>query len=218
MLEFLYFPLLNKDSINKLEKIENSDIVKETGSNNRGTIFVSMHYSNWELLAFSFPVFFNHKANIITKIQASKGLNEKINLYRELSGNEMTEIGFSLKKIFEKLKKNEIIGILADQSAHPDYSAYIEFFGNKVSAFSGPAKFSLKQRADLVSGYIFRNKDYTYTLKFEKINFDDLNEYNEGNVIELTQRIQSVFEKIIRADPGQWLWFHKRFKHMKSNV
>ena len=218
MLEFLYFPLLNRDSINKLERIENSDIVKETGSNNRGTIFVSMHYSNWELLAFSFPIFFNHKANIITKIQASKGLNEKINMYRELSGNEMTEIGFSLKKIFEKLKKNEIIGILADQSAHPDYSAYIEFFGNKVSAFSGPAKFALKQRADLVSGYISRNKDYTYTLKFEKIDFDDLTEYNEENVIKLTQRIQSVFEKIIRADPGQWLWFHKRFKHMKSNV
>ena len=217
MLEFLYFPLLNKDNINKLVRIGNSGIVKETGSKNKGTVFVSMHYSNWELLAFCFPFFFNHKANIITKIQASKGLNEKINLYRKLSGNELTGTGFSLKKIFEKLKNNQIIGILADQSAHPDYSSYVEFFGKKVSAFSGPAKFALKQRADLVSGYISRNKDYTYTLKFERINFDDLKEYNEENVIVLTQRIQSLFEKIIRSDPGQWLWFHKRFKHMKIN-
>lgn len=217
MLEFLYLPKFNKDIINKLERTEDNGFVKEIGSTNRGTIFVSMHYSNWELLAFSFPFLFNKKANIITKIQASKGLNEKINLYRKLSGNELTGTGFSLKKIFEKLKKNQIIGILADQSAHPDYSSYVEFFGKKVSAFSGPAKFALKQRADLVSGYISRNKDYTYILRFERINFDDLKEYNEENVKLLTQRIQSIFEKIIRSDPGQWLWFHKRFKHMKIN-
>jgi len=217
MLEFLYLPKMNNDTINNIIDVVNPDIVKDACSKNKGTIYVSMHYSNWELLAFAFPVLFNTKANILTKIQASKGLNEIINSYRELSGNEMTEIGFSLKKIFEKLKKNEIIGILTDQSAHPDYSAYIRFFGKNVPAFSGPAKFVLRQKAELISGCLSRNKDYTYTLKFDNIEYDDLKEYNNDNIVELTQRIQTKVEKIIREDPAQWLWFHKRFKHMKND-
>jgi len=216
MLEFFYLPKLDKSKVNDMIDSINDQLITEAGLKNKGTIYVSMHYSNWELLAFAFPLLFGQKVNVITKIQASKGLNNIINEYRELSGNEMIETGHSLKKIFEKLKKNEIVGILADQSAHPDYSVYVDFFGKSVAAFSGPAKFALKQNASLMSGYISRNINYGYTCRFEKINYDDLREYNEENVKILTQRIQSVFEKIIKESPAQWLWFHKRFKHMKN--
>ena len=194
----------------------NDHLSREDSERRKGTIYVSMHYSNWELMAVAFPLLFGQKLNVITKKQASKGLNNIINAYRELSGNEMIEAGLSLKKIFEKLKKNEFVGILADQSAHSDYSVYVNFFGKNVAAFSGPAKFALKQKAELISGYISRKNNYVYSYNFEKINYDDLKDYNEENVKILTQRIQSVFEKIIRESPAQWLWFHKRFKHMKN--
>ncbi|MBK8554007.1 MAG: lysophospholipid acyltransferase family protein [Ignavibacteria bacterium] len=179
-------------------------------------IFVSGHISNWELMAYSFPEIFEGKVNLITKIQASKGLNKIINEYRSLSGNEMIEIGFSLKKVFEKLKKNEFIGFLVDQSAHPDYSAYIDFFGHKTTSFSGPAKIFLKQRPEMLLGYFIRKEDYSYVLKFEKIYYEDIADNNDENIKLLTQRMQNGIESIIRNNPGQWLWFHKRFKHMKN--
>ncbi len=167
-------------------------------------------------MAFCFPYLYGQKLNLITKIQASKGLNEEINKYRSLSGNEMIEIGFSLKKIFEKLKSGEYIGFLVDQSAHPDYSSYIDFFGHKTAAFSGPAKIYLKQRPELVLGYLIRKPDYSYVLTFENVNSSDLTEYAEENITELTQRIQNGIETAVRRNPGQWLWLHKRFKHMKD--
>ena len=216
MFEFFYLPELNKNIITKLVKVINYNLIEEAKQKGKGAVLVGGHFSNWELMAFSFSEVTDNKLNVITKIQASKGLNEKINEYRELRGNEMIEIGFSLKKIFEKLRKNELIGFLIDQSAHPDYSSYINLFGRKVASFSGPAKIALRQRPELILGFILRDTSNNYKLEFKKIFYDDLKENSDENVVELTQRIQSEFETVIRNNPGQWLWFHKRFKHMKS--
>jgi len=64
--------------------------------------------------------------------------------------------------------------------------------------------------------YGIRNNLYKYDIFFQKIVYDDINEYSDSNVKLLTQRIQSEFEKVILKNPGQWLWLHKRFKHSKN--
>lgn len=116
------------------------------------------------------------------------------------------------------LDGNQTICFLIDQSANPDYSVYINFFGQKVATFSGPAKIALGKRPGLILAYGVRDDDYSYEIFFENINYDDLQEYNEENVVRLTQRIQSKLEEVIRKDPGQWLWLHKRFKHIKQTA
>lgn len=216
MFEFFYFPSLNKTLVESFINFTDLNVVKENRKNNEGLLFLSGHYSNWEIAAFCYPEISGENLNIIAKKQASKRLNEKINEYRELSGNEIIQIGFSLKKIFEKLRNNEAVCFLTDQSAHPDYSVYINFFGKKVPSFSGPAKIALKMRPVLIFGYSTRNKDYSYDISFNKINYEDLQEYSDDNIRLLTQRISDSMEKVVRENPGQWLWFHKRFKHMKS--
>ncbi len=215
-MEFLYFPKMKKELINKFVRYDNQNLLQEAKLKNKGTFILSGHFSNWELSAFAYPAIYGESMNIIAKIQASKRLNKKINVYRSLSGNKIIEIGLSLKKIFEKVNKNETVCFLVDQSAHPDYSSYINFFGKRVPSFSGPAKIGLRQRPEIILAYGVRNKDYSYTFSFEKIEYTDLIENTNENVIVLTQRIQFRMEEIIRANPGQWVWFHKRFKHMRS--
>jgi KDO2-lipid IV(A) lauroyltransferase len=36
-------------------------------------------------------------------------------------------------------------------------------------------------------------------------------------VERLTARIQKRIEEAIREHPEQWLWFHKRFKHIRRD-
>jgi len=177
--------------------------------------FLSAHLSNWELTAFSYSVKFGESLKIIAKRQASRKLNERINDYRELSGNEIIQIGYGLRGIYEKLNSNDIVCFLIDQSANPDYSVYVKFFGINSATFSGPAKIALKKRPGLVLAYGTRNEDYSYDINFTEIFYDDLIELNEENILILTQRIQSKLEEVIRKNPGQWLWLHKRFKHIK---
>ncbi len=214
--EFLYFPKLSKKTFPSLVTFTNHNQVAESIRQGKGTFILSGHISNWELMAFAYPVIHNESLKLITKIQANKKLNKRLNEFRQISGNEIIEIGYSLRKVFAELNRNSIICFLVDQSANPDYSVYVKFFGQRAATFSGPAKIALKQRPGLILAYGIRNANYTYNINFEKIEYDDLTDYNDENIIELTQRIQSRFEEIIKAYPDQWLWFHKRFKHVKN--
>mgnify|MGYP001157910888 CR=1 FL=1 len=167
-------------------------------------------------MAYTFGRKFSTSLKIIAKKQASRKLNDKINDYRESGGNEIIQIGYSLRSVYEKLKLKNIFCFLTDQSANPDYSVYVNFFGQNVATFSGPARIALKKRPVLIAGYGVRQSDLSYKMYFENIKYDDLTDYNDENVTELTQRIQSKLESIIRHNPGQWLWLHKRFKHIKN--
>jgi len=216
MAEFLYLPKMNKEVISGLVKFNDHYLVEKYLSESKGVLILSGHISNWELMAFAYPRTFNKSLKLIAKVQASKRLNEKINEYREMSGNEIIQIGYSLRAVYEKLNMNDIFCFLIDQSANPDYSVYVNFFGQRVATFAGPAKIALKKRPGLILAYGVRNSDYTYDINFEKIEFNELTEYNDDNVTELTQRIQTGVENVIRKHPGQWLWLHKRFKHKRN--
>lgn len=215
-MEFLYFPRLDEKKINSFVHFNNHEIVEESIAGGKGTFFLSGHLSNWEMTAFAYAIKYRHSLNIIAKIQASRELNAKINEYRELSGNKIIEIGLSLKDVFKKLGENRIVCFLVDQSAVPDYSAYIDFFGKEVPAFSGPAKIALRYRPGLIVAYGIRDENYKYNIYFEKIDYEKIDGSGDEEVKRLTQIFQSRFEEVIRKYPGQWLWFHKRFKHARN--
>jgi Kdo2-lipid IVA lauroyltransferase/acyltransferase len=104
-----------------------------------------------------------------------------------------------------------------DQSAPPDYSVYANFFGKKVSTFAGPAKIALKNNTELIFGSPYRNKNFNYIIKLDKITYDDLKGgATDENVTILTTRINAKLENAIRECPEQWLWVHRRFKHIQE--
>jgi len=178
---------------------------------------LSAHLANWELLAYLYPKLFNGRLNVIVKTQSNSLVNRKVNELRENSGNQMIEIGSTLRKVFELIKKNEIICFLMDQSANPDYSIYAEFFGKKTTTFAGPFKIALKTGTELLFAYMYRNENYKYFFTTERIDISDI---KGGDTVEniqlLTERFNKRLENIIREHPEQWLWFHRRFKHIKE--
>lgn len=208
---------MDKAGLGELIRYENPEMADKAVSEGRSTFFLSGHFANWELTAFSYSRLYGRSLKIIAKEQASKMLNRKINKYRELGGNEIIQTGFSLRAVYEKIKLNDIICFLVDQSANPDYSVYVKFFGKITATFSGPARIALKKRPVLLTAHSVRQKDYSYILKFDKIEYDDIEDFSEENIKLLTQRIQNKFEEIITANPGMWLWLHRRFKHMKES-
>lgn len=217
LFEILYFPKLGKDTIETFVSFQNYDLIFQALKRGKGIFFLSGHISNWELEAFTYAKVFRTRLNIVAKSQSNKLVNRKINQYRELSGNEIIEIGGSLRSIYTLIKRNELVCFLMDQSAPPDYSVYANFFGKKVSTFAGPAKIALKNNTELIFGYPYRNKNFNYIIKLDKITYDDLKGgATDENVTILTTRINAKLENAIRECPEQWLWVHRRFKHIQE--
>jgi len=113
---------MSKELIEKFVSIEQHELVFSALKKGRGIFFISGHISNWEISAFAYAKIFRTKLNVIAKPQSNRFVNEKLTEYRELCGNEIIEIGVSLRTIFKKILQNEIVAFLMDQSAHPDYS------------------------------------------------------------------------------------------------
>jgi Kdo2-lipid IVA lauroyltransferase/acyltransferase len=217
LLEILYLPKMHKELLDTFISYERSQLIVQALEKGHGVFFISGHIANWEITAFSYAKIFRGKLNILAKTQSNKYVDERLNYYREISGNEIIPVGAPIRNVFKKILRNEIVCFLVDQSAHPLYSVYADFFGHKVATFSGPAKMALKFKTELIFASARRLPNYTYFISVDTIEYDDLKEYNDENIAILTGRINKKLENVIRENPSQWLWFHRRFKHIKDD-
>lgn len=214
--EILYMSFLDEKDIIRLVDIGDLSLIMESIKKGKGLVIASGHYSNWEYFGAYISNQIPVRASCIAKTQTNLYVNKKINSIRKRFKYEAIEIGVNLREIFKRLQNNEVLMMLIDQSAHPDYSSYVDFFNVKVSSFSGAAKFALKFNTELIFAYFKRGNNLKYNFKSFKVDYSDLKGYSKENIEILTQRLQKCLEDCIREEPYQWLWFHRRFKNIKS--
>jgi KDO2-lipid IV(A) lauroyltransferase len=217
LFEFVYFPRLNSAAINELVQIGNSELVERVFARGQGIILLTAHFGNWELLAQSVPARTGIPVRVIVKQQANERVNKRINEWRTMLGNIAVPMEVSVRELLKALREKKAVGMVGDQSAAVQSDA-VPFFGREVPTFEGPAMFSLKTRAPLLVGFAVRQPNGSYEAEFHEVPSNDLTTYTPENVLELTKRHVAITEAVIRAHPDQWLWMHKRWKHVPSRV
>src|SRR5260370_5569593 len=110
------------------------------------------------------------------------------------------------------LKEAGTVGILADQNTMPEEAVFVDLFGKPASTTTGIARVALHTGAAVVPGYaIWDEPSQRYRLRFEPpvelIRTGD----TERDVLENTQKVTKVIERIVRKDPEQWVWGHGRW-------
>lgn len=209
--ELFYLPKIDKIAADKIIKVNNAELFEEGLNKNKGLILMSAHFSNWELFAYAFPYFAHYNLNIVAKEQASSGVNEYVMNLRKSSGNSIISLGLGIKEAFTKIKEGEIVSFLIDQAAHSQYAEYVKLFGIEVPAFPGAVKIALRTGCELIFAYGIR-KNFNYEIFVERISTIVYDGKKDSDVNALVQLVNKKLEEIIRKYPGQWLWFHKRFK------
>jgi KDO2-lipid IV(A) lauroyltransferase len=214
LFEFLRLKKITGKQLERIITYDDNKFVSKTYNQNKGTILLSGHIGNWELLAARIGVSLFHPLKVIIKTQHNEKVNREINRIRTKFGNEVIPMEQAIKVAMSTLKEQKFLALLSDQSA-PKESVYVNFFGRNVATFKGPASFCLKTRAHLFMLFCIRQKNRTYKVLCEEIMYDDLQEYSEENVQILTQRHTATLENIIRQHPEQWLWMHRRWKNVQ---
>ena len=212
--EFFYMPNLDLNELREFVRIENPGFVKELLTSGNGVIIISAHFGNWELMAWGASRVFGVPFNVIVKEQANKLIDKRINRIRESKGNRMIDMNMGIRDTLWLLRNNNVIAMLADQSAPQNRSVKVDFFIKDVPVFEGVARFALKTGARVMFGIPTRNKDYSYTVNVKEIDTGKYKEYNEENVRKLTQEHVNLLVEYITNYPDHWLWFHRRFKHV----
>jgi KDO2-lipid IV(A) lauroyltransferase len=210
--ELLWFPNLTDGIIRSLVRIRNPELMLTAHKQGRGMVMLAGHFGNWELIALAVAHLTEIPLAVIVQTQNNEMVDAVINKHRCLFGNRVVPKGLAIREIIRTLQGGGVVAIAPDQSG-PMEGPFVEFFGRLVSAHQGPAVFALRSGAPMIMGFMLRQSDGTYEVVLENIPIEDIPEYNEQHMVELTRRYTALLERYIRRFPDHWLWLHRRWKH-----
>lgn len=215
--ELLWQKRFSEEGIKKRVSIDNFELFKKLQAKNKGIIFLTAHFGSWEFATQALKIYSKTPTYAVAKQQKNYLIDRAITKWREMFGVQVISHGIVIRKLIQALHKGSIITLIADQAA-PKESVSVKFFGREVPTYEGPAVFALKTGAPLVFGCTVRQADGNYIMHLTEIPTDDLHGVTKANILELTKRHIKITENIIRQYPEQWMWMHKRWKHVKDRA
>ncbi len=203
---FSRFPTRHAGNIGEWIEYEGFEHYREAKAGGKGVLFATGHLGNWELSAFAHALM-TEPMNVVVRPLDNPVLDALIKRYRTGSGNRILDKQDFLRGILKALAANEPVGILIDQNTLPENGAFVDFFGMPACTGTAFAKLAHKTGAAVIPGYaLWDRKRAKYVLHFDPVFA------MSGNVVEDTARLAKHFEGVIRRDPAQWLWLHRRWK------
>jgi len=178
----------------------------------RPMIMLSGHYGNWEMAGYVFGLF-GFPTYSVARTLDNAHLERYLLSFRERTGQKMIPKSGGYDQIVEVLETNKPLSMLADQDAG-QRGLFVDFFGRPASTHKAIALLAIEHNAPVVVGVARRTgPGFRYELRCAEI--IEPGEFTGGpdDARLLTQRYTSVLEDLIRQDPSQYLWLHRRWKH-----
>jgi KDO2-lipid IV(A) lauroyltransferase len=212
LIEVLKFRQINASNIDQFVTLEGEENLKKAFSKQKGIVFVTAHFGNWELMGITLSIK-GYRTNVIAAPLYDSRLDRIMNQFRLIHGVETITRGGEkgARKILSALKKNQILGLLIDQDIDAE-GVFVDFFNRKAFTPSGAASLALKSGAAVILGFIHREEDNRHRIIFkgpvELIRRGELAQDIHDNTALFTKAI----EENIRKHPDQWVWMHNRWQ------
>ena len=200
---------MTRKQIRKRHHILNPEILEPYFEAGQGIIVVTGHYGNWEWGALS-PALQTHFHIIgFYKPLKNKWMNRLVNRNRSRYGTTLVPIR-QTTDAFETYKGQTVLYLMAaDQSPSNREAAYwANFLGRDTAFLHGPEKHARNNNYPVVFVAIRRVKRGFYELELTSL-VEDPSKLSDG---EITRLFAEKLESLIREDPANWLWSHKRWK------
>lgn len=189
----------------------NSEILNEPYYRNKSIIAVQGHYCNWEWTVMMGPELKEHKHYAIYKPLTNHFFDRLIYRLRARYGTEMIPGNSAYKTMLINKDKPGFYQFGADQTPPKDSEYWTDFLNRDTPVFLGIEKIAKKLDLPVVFINTQRIKRGHYTIEFIKL-FDNPAETGQ---YEITEKHVRTLEKIIMTEPANWLWSHRRWKHVK---
>ena len=205
--EYIFIKDFRLGNLSSKIEIEGQNILDEIKKSNKQVVFISGHFSNFELMAlhleksginlsaiyrplnniFLNPVMERIRKNYICKNQIKKGIG-------------------GMKKLIELKKKNYSTALMIDQRVSEGILS--NFFNQPALTTTIPAQLIKKFNLPVVPVYIERIKGINFKITINKpIIF-----LTKDSVEKITGELNSVLEKMLLKNPEHWIWSHNRWK------
>jgi KDO2-lipid IV(A) lauroyltransferase len=175
-------------------------------------LLVTGHYGNWEMAGYLFGVYNFSPYSIYRKLD-NPYLDRWLRQFREHTGQRMIPKKGGFDQMEQVLASGGILCTVGDQDAGPK-GLFVDFFGKPASTHKAMALMAIQHQAMVVVGAARRiNGRFEYEVDIAKVIEPEDLPAGPDAVELLTREMMEGLENIIRKDPAQYLWLHRRWKH-----
>ena len=205
--EFMFIKDFRKGKLSEKIEIEGKEILDDIKINNKQVIFISGHFSNFELMAMCLEKS-GIKLSAIYRPLNNIFLNQIMETLRKkyICRNQVKKGIGGLKKLIQFKKNNLSTALMIDQRVSEGILSNL--FNKKALTTTIPAQLVKRFNIPIVPVYIER----TDVIKF-KISIRPPINFSKNSTIEsITDELNLILEKMITKKPEQWIWSHNRWK------
>ena len=207
--EYLFLNNFKKNS--QHITIKGEEILNKIIQANKPVIFISGHFSNFELMSMELT---KRKIKLATIYRPLNNffLNPFMEYVRRkyICRNQIKKGIAGIRDAVEYIKDNHCVALMVDQRVSEGKK--LSFFNKNALTTTLPAQLALRYKCDIVPIYIFRKpNDYFEMEVFEPISVLSKSE-TEIDKLEISLKINKLIEQMVLKDPSQWILTHNRWK------
>jgi KDO2-lipid IV(A) lauroyltransferase len=205
--EYMFLKGFRNNKLKSNIYLEGSEILEQVRNEKTPVIFVSGHFSNFELMAMqieksgiNLAAIYRPLNNIFLNV-----LMERIRK-KYICKNQIKKGAGGVRQLLKLYKKGYSIALMIDQRVSEGVRS--KFFNEDAFTTTIPAQFIKKFNCKVVPIYIERFDDVNFKIKIEKpIEFS-----KDSSTEKITRDLNIWLEKMILKNPGKWIWSHNRWK------
>ena len=197
-------------------KFTNPEVLTRLYEQQKSVIIASPHSGNWEWLAKLMQEISPHKSMAVYKKLESQVFDELVFYLRTKDcALELMETHDTVRRLEELSGNKNAVLMLGDQSPRGiDTDYWTEFLHQDTCWYKGLEYIAKKFDYAVVFVAMKRQGRGHYEVSFELIT-DQPKATEENFIVE--QYVRCV-ERFIEANPDNWLWSHRRWKHQRNKV
>ncbi|MBL7214475.1 MAG: hypothetical protein ISS71_02220 [Phycisphaerae bacterium] len=212
VIDTLFTPrLLEKGNWSRYIKPMNIERAKWMSKENKGLLMLTGHYGNFEITGYLLGLFFYNVYSIARPLD-----NPYINKYlygiREAKGQKIIDKKGATDQMVQLVEDGATLCFISDQDAGRK-GVFVDFFGRKASSYKSIGLLAIQYNLPIAVGGCRRvGNDYQFEIEVSRI-IEPREWADKDNPLEwVTQEYNAELEKLIRKDPTQYWWLHRRWK------
>lgn len=212
-METMLLPSRSREEVLDLfSEVEGWEIVEERLARGNGLILASGHVGNWELggaylAARGLPI------SAVARHMANPLVDRYLTRTRERLGLNVIHDEQAVRKVPRAIREGGAVAFLVDQAAVGLASTWVPFFGRLAKTPRGPAVFALRLDAPIVFAGVSRLPTGRFRFSFEAVDVPRTGVL-DADVDAIVTAYTGVLERHVRKVPEQYLWQHRRWKHL----
>ena len=205
--EYIYMKNFRHGNLSKNISIEGEDILTNIKKQNQKVIFISGHFSNFELMAMQIDKL-DLKIGAIYRPLNNIFLNKIMERIRKkyICNNQIKKGIGGLKELIKLNNEGYSTALMIDQRVSQGIKS--NFFNEEAFTTTVPAQLVKKFNIPVVPIFIERYEGIKFKMKvFKPVHFSV-----EDTIENITADLNKILEKMILDNPNNWIWSHNRWK------